>query len=64
MCSDYSSLHHPKYLCGFMYFQSIVDFTFNLMVDIIIKSLWHWVLYVNDESLDATPETNVTLYVK
>ena len=23
----------------------------------------HWVLYVNDESLDSTPETNITLYV-
>jgi len=23
----------------------------------------HWVLYVTDESLDSTPETNITLYV-
>ena len=23
----------------------------------------HWVLYVNDESLNSTPETNITLYV-
>ena len=24
----------------------------------------HWVLYINDESLNSTPETNTTLYVK
>ena len=23
----------------------------------------HWVLYVSDESLNSTPETNITLYV-
>ena len=23
----------------------------------------HWVLYVSDESLNPTPETNITLYV-
>ena len=23
----------------------------------------HWVLYVNDESLNFTPETNIALYV-
>ena len=23
----------------------------------------HWVLYVNDESLNSTPETNIALYV-
>lgn len=23
----------------------------------------HWVLYVGDESMNCTPETNVTLYV-
>ena len=23
----------------------------------------HWVLYVNDELLNSTPETNITLYV-
>ena len=23
----------------------------------------HWVLYVSDESLNHTPETNITLYV-
>ena len=23
----------------------------------------HWVLYVNDESLNSTPETIITLYV-
>jgi len=23
----------------------------------------HWVLYVSDESLNSTPETNTTLYV-
>ena len=23
----------------------------------------HWVLYVSDESLNCTPETNITLYV-
>ena len=22
----------------------------------------HWVLYVSDESLNSTPETNITLY--
>ena len=23
----------------------------------------HWVLYISDESLNPTPETNITLYV-
>ena len=23
----------------------------------------HWVLYVSDESLNSTPETNITLYL-
>ena len=23
----------------------------------------HWVLYVNDESLNSTPDNNITLYV-
>lgn len=23
----------------------------------------HWVLYVNDESMNSTPETNIALYV-
>ena len=23
----------------------------------------HWVLYISDESLNSTPETNITLYV-
>ena len=22
----------------------------------------HWVLYISDESLNSTPETNITLY--
>ena len=35
------------------------------MGDGIKRGIWdeHWVLYVSDESLNSTPETNTTLYV-